>query len=88
VGTVDDPLEAFFGWLRPAWHADAACREYPEISFVPGNGEPIQPAKKICAGCLVRRECLQAGIDGDEHGVWGGISQRDRRALRRRADAA
>jgi len=37
---------------RPAWHADAACLEHPEVNFFPGRGESLAPAKAICAGCL------------------------------------
>jgi len=44
-----------------AWHADAACREHPEVSFFPGQHESTAPAK-ACAACLVRAECLAAGL--------------------------
>jgi WhiB family transcriptional regulator, redox-sensing transcriptional regulator len=76
---------------RPAWHADAACREHPEVSFFPERGEPTEPAKAICRGCLVRDECA-AFADADfaarSHGIWGGTSTRERRAARGRRAAA
>lgn len=67
---------------RPAWHADAACLEHPEVDFFPsGRGDD---AKAVCAGCLVRDECLAAALVRGEHdGIWGGTSERQRRALRR-----
>jgi WhiB family redox-sensing transcriptional regulator len=71
---------------RPAWQADAACREHPEVNFFPTTGQSAAPAKAICAGCLVRGECLAyAQQDSHTAGVWGGTSDNDRRALRRRA---
>ena len=66
---------------RPAWMADALCREHPEINFYPDVGEATAPAKRICAQCLVRDECrAYADETGDRHGVWGGASVRERRA--------
>jgi len=71
---------------RPAWHADAACREHPEIDFFPSRGQSTASAKKVCAGCLVREECLGAAMHWREkHGIWGGLSERERRRARRDA---
>ena len=78
VGDIPD-LDAITG--RPAWHAQAACRtEDPDLFFT-GRGETTGPAKAICANCPVRDTCL------DEHlyepvGVWGGLSERERRTER------
>lgn len=70
-------------FVKPSWHADAACREHPEVNWFPERGEDARPAKAICAGCLVRAECLEAAF---EHrvttGIWGGTSERERRRLR------
>ncbi len=69
-------------WLagyRPAFHADALCKEYPAVNFFPERGEDTMRARAICARCLVRDECRQAGIDGDEIGIWGGTSGKNRR---------
>jgi Transcription factor WhiB len=41
-----------------------------------------EPAKAVCAECLVRAECRDAGIEGDEVGIWGGTTGRERRRLR------
>lgn len=60
---------------RPAWHADAACREHPDVAFVAEDIDP-RPAKAICSTCLVRTECLAAGAA--ELGVWGGTTEHER----------
>lgn len=68
----------------PAWMADAACREHPEVEFHPTAGQPTAPAKAVCAGCLTRSECLAyAQAEGIDHGVWGGLSALERRTLAR-----
>ncbi|MGQ0520191.1 MAG: WhiB family transcriptional regulator [Actinomycetota bacterium] len=67
---------------RPEWMRDALCREYPGVSFFPERGQTPGPARAICARCAVAFECRQAGIDGDEAGVWGGLDARARKALR------
>jgi WhiB family redox-sensing transcriptional regulator len=49
---------------------------------LPGEGE----AKRICSGCEVRAECLEYALAHDERfGIWGGLSERERRRLRRAA---
>jgi WhiB family redox-sensing transcriptional regulator len=63
---------------RPAWHADAACKEHPEVDFFPGRGQDVRLAQLVCAGCLVRDECTAAGAD-ELHGIWGGLSGKQRR---------
>jgi len=52
-------VDAFVAMLaaRPHWHADAACREHPEVSWFPDRGEDSRPAKAVCAACPVRDEC-------------------------------
>ncbi len=72
---------------RPAWHADAACREHPDVDFFPQRGESTRPAKDVCAGCLVRSECLESALR-EEHGVWGGSSAKERRRMRRQSALA
>lgn len=63
---------------RPAWHADAACKEHPELSWYPERGDDVRPLKAVCAGCLVRDECAEAGAH-EMHGIWAGESARNRR---------
>lgn len=77
--------------VRPAWHDDALCREYPDVSWFPARGTSTGPAKDVCGRCLVRAECLDAALESDEppQGVWGGTAPEERRRLRvGRAEAA
>ncbi len=66
------------------WRAWAVCRTAdPDELFVDGAAQ--NRAKALCAGCPVRLECLAHALDRKiEHGVWGGMTERERRALLRR----
>jgi hypothetical protein len=49
-------------------------------------GGSTREAKKICTGCEVKAQCLEYALANDERfGIWGGLSERERRRLRRRA---
>jgi len=66
------------------WAAAAACRgQQPDQLFV--RGAEQNKAKQVCGGCSVRTECLAEALDNQiEWGVWGGMTERERRALLRR----
>jgi len=66
------------------WAVQAACRSTdPDTLFVQGAAQ--NRAKAICVGCVVRTECLADSLDNHvEFGVWGGLTERERRALLRR----
>lgn len=66
------------------WGERAACRTAdPDELFVEGAAQ--NRAKMVCTGCPVRTECLAHALDNRiEHGVWGGMTERERRALLRR----
>jgi WhiB family redox-sensing transcriptional regulator len=66
------------------WRVNAACRdEDPDGLFV--RGKEQRKAKLVCIACPVRTECLAEALDGRiEFGVWGGMTERERRALLRR----
>jgi hypothetical protein len=81
-GVLEDSLAEFLTWLRAAWHADALCREHPDVNFFPERGEDVRPALAICGPCLAQTECEAAGIEGGEHGIWGATTGRDRRRMR------
>ncbi|GAB2927940.1 WhiB family transcriptional regulator [Rhodococcus aerolatus] len=68
---------------RTAWVAQAGCRSGdPERLFVRGAAQ--REATAICRGCPVQLECLADALDhGVEFGVWGGLTERERRALLR-----
>jgi len=77
-----ETLEAARLGQRPAWHDLARCAETDPEIFFPEKGESVRPAKRVCAGCEVRAECLQDALDrGERFGVWGGLSERERRVL-------
>ena len=71
--------------LKPQdWRVSAACRgDDPDELFV--RGAEQRKAKLVCVACPVRTECLAEALDNRiEFGVWGGMTERERRALLRR----
>ena len=70
-------------WVED-WTVVAACRGMdPDELFVQGAAQ--NRAKTVCSGCPVRTECLADALDNRvEYGVWGGMTERERRALLRR----
>ena len=69
-----------------AWQEDALCAQTDPEAFFPEKGGSTRDAKRICAQCTVRAECLEYALKNDERfGIWGGLSERERRRLRRRA---
>jgi WhiB family redox-sensing transcriptional regulator len=73
-----------------SWSARAACRDAPPDLFFPVSHvgvaeEQISDAKKICAHCPVRNDCLDHALrSGEPSGIWGGTTEHERRYLRRR----
>jgi hypothetical protein len=66
------------GWLDLA-----ACRGAATSTFFPWQGEPTAPAKAVCASCPVAVDCLVTALDNvEKHGIFGGMSERERRAMR------
>jgi WhiB family transcriptional regulator, redox-sensing transcriptional regulator len=75
--------------LSADWRYRAACRGADLDLFFPGRGESAEPARQICALCPVRQPCLEFALThGIVHGIWGGLSERNRRALRTRHTVA
>ena len=70
------PLTDIIGALadqRRGWEDRAACRELPTADFYSDDVDDISAAKRVCLGCPVRRECLDAAVaNGEPSGVWGG----------------
>ena len=69
-------------------HRSACLEEDPELFFPIGNTGPailqIEEAKQVCRRCDVREQCLAWALSaGQDHGVWGGLSEDERRALKR-----
>ncbi|MGY3200173.1 WhiB family transcriptional regulator [Streptomyces sp. TE5632] len=75
------------------WRTRAACRdEDPDLFFPIGTSGPAllqtEQAKAVCRRCPVREQCLDWAMDsGQSLGVWGGTSETERRALKRRLKA-
>jgi WhiB family redox-sensing transcriptional regulator len=69
-----------------AWQADSLCAQTDPEAFFPEKGGSTRDAKKICGSCDVRTQCLEYALMNDERfGIWGGLSERERRKLRKRA---
>ena len=65
------------------WRLDALCAETDPEAFFPEKGGSTREAKRVCSGCEVRAECLESALANDERfGIWGGLSERERRRLR------
>ena len=73
-----------------SWHHHASCRGMdPELFFPIGTTGPavvqLEEAKRVCAGCPVQSLCLEwAMLARIDYGVWGGLSEDERRTLKRR----
>lgn len=69
-----------------SWHERALCAQTDPEAFFPEKGGSTREAKRVCVGCEVRTECLEYALSNDERfGIWGGLSERERRKLKRRA---
>jgi WhiB family redox-sensing transcriptional regulator len=69
-----------------SWQERALCAQTDPEAFFPEKGGSTREAKRICVGCEVRVECLDYALANDERfGIWGGLSERERRRLKRRA---
>ena len=68
------------------WAWKAKCLQAEPDTFFPEKGGSTREAKRICSGCPVREECLEYALANDERfGIWGGMSERERRRLKRLA---
>lgn len=75
---------------RASWVDFALCAEVDPAIFFPERGEPAAPAKRVCMICPVRAQCLEYALENRIlHGVFGGMSEHERRDVaRQRRDAA
>lgn len=66
------------------WQEQALCAQTDPEAFFPEKGGSTRDAKRICVGCEVKGACLEYALEQDERfGIWGGLSERERRRLRR-----
>ena len=69
-----------------AWQERALCAQTDPEAFFPEKGGSTREAKKVCLGCEVRGDCLEYALAHDERfGIWGGLSERERRRLKKEA---
>ncbi|BBY28642.1 WhiB family transcriptional regulator [Mycolicibacterium sediminis] len=66
------------------WQERGLCAQTDPEAFFPEKGGSTREAKRICQGCEVRDRCLEYALANDERfGIWGGLSERERRRLKR-----
>ena len=71
------------------WRQDAACRDLDTAVFFPETDEEAAQALAVCATCPVREACLEfALVTRQDDGVWGGMTETERKRLRRRRQEA
>lgn len=79
-------LDDFAHFIAPPadWMKNAACRHHPTRLWFPERGEPTHHAKNICNTCPVKTQCLDYALDIPNCvGIWGGMSGKQRRQIRR-----
>lgn len=76
-------------WDLPAWMTQALCVETDPEAFFPAKGGSTREAKTVCRRCPVSFECLEYALaNEDRYGIWGGMSERERRKLYRKGSIA
>ena len=66
------------------WQDYANCLGVDPDLFFPERGASTREAKEVCRGCIVRGQCLEyALVHSEKFGIWGGMSERERRRIRR-----
>ena len=77
-------VELMSGMEDRGWQARANCMGVDPDLFFPERGASTREAKEVCRGCVVREDCLEFAIaNGEKFGIWGGMSERERRRVRR-----
>ena len=75
---VNDEVE------EKSWQDYANCLGVVPDLFFPERGASTREAKEVCRGCVVREDCLEFALqNGEKFGIWGGMSERERRRIRR-----
>ncbi|MFF3511577.1 WhiB family transcriptional regulator [Streptomyces sp. NPDC002573] len=83
TGSVPDTTKR-----KPDWRTSAACRGLGDAMFPDSNKNAIEAAKALCRSCPVVNTCLQFALnEGIPHGVFGGLTEKERAGLRRRINA-
>ncbi len=70
--------------LDTGWKDLSNCLGVDPDLFFPERGASTREAKEVCRGCEVRIDCLEYALqNGEKFGIWGGMSERERRRIRR-----
>lgn len=78
-------FDLLFDAVEQDWQEQALCAQTDPEAFFPEKGGSTREAKRICQACGVRDECLEFALEHDERfGIWGGLSERERRRLKKR----
>lgn len=76
-----DPTGWWFG-QDLAWQRRAACGKSENAdSFFPGQGRPTVAFRRVCQACPVRSACLAWAVEHEEEGIWGGLTEAERKKL-------
>ena len=77
-------LKVAVGRGRHGRQEQANCLGVDPDLFFPERGASTREAKEVCRGCVVREDCLEFALaNGEKFGIWGGLSERERRRIRR-----
>ena len=78
-------IDVFFQPAEQAWQRQANCMGVDPDLFFPERGASTREAKEVCRGCVVQEDCLEYALaNSEKFGIWGGLSERERRRIRRR----
>lgn len=84
LSLVPNDFDGLFEAVEDQWQDRALCAQTDPEAFFPEKGGSTREAKRICQGCEVKGECLEYALHNDERfGIWGGLSERERRRLKR-----
>jgi len=79
-----DVVSLLYGGQERSWQERANCMGVDPDLFFPERGASTREAKEVCRGCVVQDDCLEYAIaNGEKFGIWGGLSERERRRVRR-----
>lgn len=83
---ADEYEETAVDESETSWQERALCAQTDPEAFFPEKGGSVREAKQVCIGCEVRPDCLEYALAHNERfGIWGGLSERERRKLQKGA---
>ena len=85
---MSDPADLFARLVsgEMPWQDQALCAQTDPEAFFPEKGGSTRPAKRVCRECPVAQSCLDYALEtGQMFGIWGGMTERERRRLMRQA---